>query len=395
MAGWWLGANMKPTPTCSIQRATCSAPRSRWMPATAKRSALPDDDDTPRLPCLATWPPAAATTKLAAVETLKRLALSPPVPTMSTTFSASRCTGFISSRITWAAALISSAVSPFMAMPIRKAATWASLASPVMIWRITSWVSAKLRFSWRIRAPRASRICIMALHDSGTAQRRLRTTLWKVGQQLMALAGKDRLGVELHPLHVELPVAKAHDQPRGDVIVVDPGGDLQAVGQRGALHHQGMVAGHLQRVLEAREEPEPRVANGRGLAVHHLGGAHHLAAVDLADGLVTQADAQYRQPAGEVANGLQGDARLVGGAGPRRDHQVTGGHRLDPLKGDGVVAVGLNLGPQLPQVLHHIEGEAVVVVDHADFHGSLRRLIRGCPGRVRPWPRRGTAPAPC
>ena len=45
---------------------------------------LPELDETERLPCLATRPPPQATTKLEAVDTLNRLAPSPPVPTMST-----------------------------------------------------------------------------------------------------------------------------------------------------------------------------------------------------------------------------------------------------------------------------------------------------------------------
>ncbi len=47
-------------------------------------AALPERLDTERLPCFATRPPAAATTKALVVEILKVPALSPPVPTMST-----------------------------------------------------------------------------------------------------------------------------------------------------------------------------------------------------------------------------------------------------------------------------------------------------------------------
>src|SRR5690554_1901938 len=222
---------MKPTPTCSMQRATCSASRSRWMPATAKRSALPEEDETPRLPCLATCPPAAATTKLEAVETLNRLAPSPPVPTMSTTLSTLRCTGFISSRITWAAALISSAVSPFTAIPIKNAAICGSLSTPVMIWRMIAWVSANVRFSRRISAPRLSLICILHLPTSSTVQRRCGATLDKIGQQFVPLAGQDRLGMELHPFDIQLTVAQTHDQPRCDIVLVGHGGNLKAPGK--------------------------------------------------------------------------------------------------------------------------------------------------------------------
>ncbi len=103
------------------------------MPAASSRSALPLLPDTARLPCLATLPPAAATTKAAAEETLKMFMPSPPVPTMSTSLSGRRATGSASSRITCTAPTISSMVSLFMRRPIRKAPICASLHWPVMI----------------------------------------------------------------------------------------------------------------------------------------------------------------------------------------------------------------------------------------------------------------------
>eukprot|EP00955_Chlamydomonas_euryale_P070003 360641-Chlamydomonas_euryale.AAC.4 len=52
---------------------------------TSSTSALPHRLDTERLPCLATFAPAAAATMLAPVEMLTLPMPSPPVPTMSTT----------------------------------------------------------------------------------------------------------------------------------------------------------------------------------------------------------------------------------------------------------------------------------------------------------------------
>ncbi len=130
------------------------------MPAISNKSALPEEEETLRLPCLATWAPPAAATKLDAVDTLNRFAPSPPVPTISTTFSVCSSTRFIKSRITWAAALISSALSPFMASPTSRPPICASEASPVMIWRISACIALKERSSRRITALIASRICM-------------------------------------------------------------------------------------------------------------------------------------------------------------------------------------------------------------------------------------------
>ena len=76
---------MKPTPTVSTERAICSGARSSFAPSASSTSALPLREDTERLPCFATFAPAAAATKVAAVEMLKVCAPSPPVPTTSTT----------------------------------------------------------------------------------------------------------------------------------------------------------------------------------------------------------------------------------------------------------------------------------------------------------------------
>ncbi len=85
MALWCLGANKNPTPIVLTHWLTCSADKSRLTPAASKTSALPERLETDRLPCLATCPPAAATTKATVVEILKVLAPSPPVPQVSIT----------------------------------------------------------------------------------------------------------------------------------------------------------------------------------------------------------------------------------------------------------------------------------------------------------------------
>ena len=84
IAGWCVGANMKPKPSSSIDCAIRSGARSRLKPSASSTSADPDCDDTERLPCFATPAPAAAATSAAAVEMLKVLPPSPPVPAVST-----------------------------------------------------------------------------------------------------------------------------------------------------------------------------------------------------------------------------------------------------------------------------------------------------------------------
>ena len=82
VAPWWAGANMKPKPTCSMQRATASGPRSIRTPSASSTSAEPDSPVAERLPCLATAQPAPAAISAAVVETLK-VGRPPPVPPVS------------------------------------------------------------------------------------------------------------------------------------------------------------------------------------------------------------------------------------------------------------------------------------------------------------------------
>ncbi len=137
---------MKPMPHSARQCATCCGVSSMSAPSASSTSALPDFDDTLRLPCLATRAPAAAATNIDAVEILKVCAPSPPVPTMSIRCVLSATgTGKANSRITVAAPAISPTVSFLTRKPLRIAAVMVGETSPRMICRIRSTIS-----SWKI-----------------------------------------------------------------------------------------------------------------------------------------------------------------------------------------------------------------------------------------------------
>ena len=88
IAGWKSGAKRKAMPISSRARPAPSGAISTSTPSAASTSALPERDDTERLPCLATATPPAAATRAAAVEMLKVWRPSPPVPQVSTTVAA-------------------------------------------------------------------------------------------------------------------------------------------------------------------------------------------------------------------------------------------------------------------------------------------------------------------
>ena len=52
IAGWWLGANMKPMPVSAMHFAMSAGSSGRLItPSASSTSALPDFDETLRLPC--------------------------------------------------------------------------------------------------------------------------------------------------------------------------------------------------------------------------------------------------------------------------------------------------------------------------------------------------------
>jgi hypothetical protein len=129
IAGWCIGAIMKPMPASVRHFSTSSGPIITFSPISVSASAAPDLDERFRLPCLATVTPAPATTKAVAVEMFSVPLPSPPVPTMSIA-PGGAFTALHFDRITLAAAAYSSTVSPRVRNAIRKPPIWAGVPSP-------------------------------------------------------------------------------------------------------------------------------------------------------------------------------------------------------------------------------------------------------------------------
>src|SRR5262252_367325 len=216
---------MKPTPVSAMHTAICSGLSMMFEPSASSTSALPDFEDTDRLPCLAMRAPAAAATNIDAVEMLKVCEASPPVPTMSSRCALSGASTLVAnSRITCAAAAISPIVSFLTRSPTVSAAIITGEASPPMILRIRASIS-----SWKISRcsiVRCSASCMLI--DMVVPLVRVQ----EIGEQLVALLGQDRFRVELHAFDEVLAVAHPHD-----LAVFALGGHLQACRQARALDH--------------------------------------------------------------------------------------------------------------------------------------------------------------
>src|SRR5215212_8666872 len=362
VALWCAGANMKPKPTSRMHCATASGPRSIRTPSASSRSAEPDSPVAERLPCLATAQPAPAAISAAVVETLN-VGRPPPVPAVSIRSSRSQATGVASSRMVVARPTSSSIVSPFVRSAISTAAVWASEALPAMISASTSAVCSDDRSR---RAASAS----IAWVSTSLGKERL--------QQALAVGREHRLGVELDALGGQLAVAHRHQHTAA------PRGRLELAGQLG-VDHQRVVAPDGQRVRQALEQPGAVVLDLGRLAVDG-DVAHDLAAERLGERLVAEADPQRRHPGlGEAPHRLDRDARLVGCARARRDDHAVPLALEQLADGRRVVAHGLDLRPQLTQVLDEVVGEGVVVVDHEDArHGHSRCLAASSIARTTP-----------
>src|SRR5690606_41764428 len=81
---------MKPILVSAMLCATCSGEKVRFTPRASSTSALPDEEEALRLPCLATFTPTEAATNMEAAEILKVLEPSPPVPHISSSSSGLR-----------------------------------------------------------------------------------------------------------------------------------------------------------------------------------------------------------------------------------------------------------------------------------------------------------------
>ena len=132
-----------------------------FTPSASRQSAVPHLLDAARFPCFATGIPVDDTIIDAMVEMLIVFAPSPPVPTISnTSISFKNFSQWL--LMTFAADVISSIVSPFIVIAVRKDAFCASVASPVMISSITCSIISVVRFSFFISFAIASFIIALS-----------------------------------------------------------------------------------------------------------------------------------------------------------------------------------------------------------------------------------------
>jgi hypothetical protein len=135
----------------------------------------------------------------------------------------------------------------------------------------------------------------------------------EVGEQLAAVLGDDRLGMKLDAPQRPLVVSDAHHH-----AVVGPGHDLELVGHLGG--RQRVVADGQERRRQPGEHAGTGVVHGGDASVHRRRRVTDGPAEQMADALMTEADAQHRQP--RLADRAGADPEIhrpLGPARPRRD----------------------------------------------------------------------------
>src|SRR3990167_2492606 len=229
--------------------------------------------------------------------------------------------------MTWAAAVISPTVSFLARRPVMRAAMTTGDISPVMMRRMRLSIS-----SWKI-----SRCSMTRCRAWGSVNWLMSRAshLQEVGQHGVAVLAQDGFGVELHALQrgevrigLRACVAHAHD-----LAVVGPGGDGQAVRQRGALNGQGVVTDHGELLGQTGVDALLVGGDDAGLAVHLFFRTDDAPAHGGADALVAQADAEDGQLASEALERGHADAGFVGRAGAGGEHQTVGLEGGDLVEG--------------------------------------------------------------
>ncbi len=110
--------------------------------------------------------------------------------------------------------------------------------------------------------------------------------------------------------------------------------------------------------------------DGRCFPVHQFAGADDIAAKDLANRLMAEADAEDWRAAAKLPDDVAADASFVWRAGAGRNADVARRQLADFIHTDGVVANDFHFRAQLAEVLNEVVGEGVVVIDDEE-HGEI------------------------
>ena len=140
------------------------------------------------------------------------------------------------------------------------------------------------------------------------------------------MLGQNGLGMELHAIGWVLLMFERHDLAFGCL-----GDDFQFGGD-GFVDDQRVIAHGFKRRRDVFEDALSVVSDGRSLAVHQARSAVHFAAVDCAEALMSEADAEHGNFAREMFDGFGRDAAIFD-----RFAWTWGDDKMVRLEGDQLV----------------------------------------------------------
>ena len=133
-----------------------------------------------------------------------------------------------------------------------------------------------------------------------------------------------------------------------------------------------MITSRREGFRHAFEDRLACVPDFGNFAMHEPICPHDVAAEDMPDALMTEADAEGGNAGSKLLDHRTTDARLLGCAGTGGNADVIRLLFSDLFKRDLVISVDLHLRAHLAEVLDEVVGKGVVVVDDQE-HGEWSR----------------------
>ena len=179
----------------------------------------------------------------------------------------------------------------------------------------------------------------------------------EVRQQRVAGRREYRLRVELDSPGGHCPVPQRHERS-----VRRPGQWNEFRRQGFGVDDQRVVSGHHQRRGKPREQVDAFMLNGADLSVDRSS-PDHPTAERLTQALVSQANAQERNPPDDESREIDTDSGLTGRTWAGGEDYLAGPERYGGLEIDRIVADHDRLLSQFLNVACEVVDEGVVVVD--------------------------------
>jgi hypothetical protein len=132
-----------------------------------------------------------------------------------------------------------------------------------------------------------------------------------------------------------------------------------------------MVTRGFEGLRHAFEDRLASVPDFGNFAMHEPACADDISPEDMADALMTEADAQDRNALTKGADHVTTDACFLWRALARGDTDVIRPLFGDLFQGDLIIPVDLHLRAHLAKVLDEVVGEGVVVIDDEEHAGEV------------------------